>query len=150
MNDRFKFRFWDKVNNFMVRSLDELSDEEWKYAFGLYGAKDWWYCVELGLTTVLDYFDYRNFIIMQCVGLKDKNNKIIYEGDIIRFKYFNNNKYKYGIIKYKEEDGIFCINYINDKNKVDWDYISRYNLEVVGNIYNDEEKVNIYNLKEVL
>ena len=59
--------------------------------------------------------DFTNLI--QCTGLKDKNGKLIYEGDIVKFKNFDNKYY----------------------NRLDWDYVSRFRLEVIGNIYENPE-----------
>jgi len=65
MNDRFKFRIWDKVSKRMVvnelgfNPLEGINREE---------------------CTFMEFGD--RFILMQCTGLKDKNGKLIFEGDI--------------------------------------------------------------------
>lgn len=138
MQDRFKFRFWDKNINLMIRPSTDITDEEWQHAASIYGHDEWWYCVELGLTTALDYFDNKNFELMQCTGLKDKNGKLIYEGDII---------YKKGSKNWKKEKMyskvVWCEVYA-EFNISDEDGLHRMpsnpnNVEVLGNIYENPE-----------
>ena len=86
-----------------------------------------------------------NFFIMQFTGLKDKNNKEIYEGDIVRVitDYFGKgieNDF-IGKIIYCEERMMFEIDIIKINIGEGFSSSSDYEgeLEVIGNIYENPE-----------
>ena len=105
-----KFKVWDINNKRMsTTQLDLLSSGE------------------------LVGFD-ENDEIMQYTSLKDKNNKGIYEGDIVRFGRDN----KIGLIIYCGD--CFSIEFENDLKEL---HFHQHNneIEVIGNMYENPEKL---------
>ena len=128
MKDRFKFRFWDKETKTMQKFPK----------------------IELRQRITLDtIFDDDKVIFMQCTGLKDKNSKLIYEGDIVQTTFGDNSKIIFyviwsnenalfnGKIIKKEKTNAFCINedylYYLLANGID------EKTKVIGNIYENPE-----------
>lgn len=125
MNDRFKFRVWDKRRNKFIESPEPTP--------------------MLQANGLLAYFkdaEYmNNYVIQFCTGLKDKNGKLIYEGDILQ-DIARHDKPLY-IVKWNKSQAQFYIEMINPKKYelyAEW-HMGRHDLdyEVIGNIYENKE-----------
>ena len=108
MQDRFKFRYWYKPLKIMVNIQD----------------KDYFF----------EIAHNDKYTVMQCTGLKDKNGKLIYEGDILRLKDIKipvEVRFKgIGFELYAEPTNM--AGYHNDK------YIPE-DSEIIGNIYENKD-----------
>lgn len=132
MNDRFKFRAFDKLRNIMVYCWQDATQEQKKLyeeTYGLDETYNCWQSCQLGC--LADEYDYpkEEFVVEQCTGLKDKNGKLIYEGDILK-----NGKHIYPVE--------WCVNgfAVNDG----YDYlIDNEEWKIIGNIHENTDLLEI-------
>lgn len=133
MQDRFKFRyvfakdFGGKIGicyKMPIFNLDTITDENFNKIVKSY----------------IDY-DYKLISIKQSSGLKDKYGKLIYEGDIVKFK--SGNEYRNGKVEYSQT--IWSISNAEFINRayIGGALINMYSeSEVIGNIYENSELLN--------
>jgi len=122
-----KFRAWNKKGkrwfgvNLQMSVVDGLL--WWQYGYGC---------------EIIPAEERKNIELMQYTGRKDKNNKEIYEGDVIK-----DIENWVGVIKWDKKDCFFCVEYPlqNETMMFDdaFDSNPERNAEIIGNIYENSE-----------
>jgi hypothetical protein len=136
MNDRFKFRAWHKEKQ-------EMHNIEGLYAYDSEYTEGGEVFFEEDSSPKNSYYFPEEVELMQSTGLKDKNGKLIYEGDILGGIYENLDIFYcpqcMQFELHAKGYGCMCCNgdihwceVVEDNNK----------LEVIGNIYENKELLN--------
>lgn len=113
MNDRFKFRVWDKVSKRYFYLELKFGDNGYHPDF------------------------ITDPVFEQCTGLKDKNGNLIYEGDFVYDSVYENN-----FVVLWDNDRTGYILSANNTSHIDYlskILIERHNLEIIGNIHEQKE-----------
>jgi uncharacterized phage protein (TIGR01671 family) len=125
MNDRFRFRAWDKQDKELIYEAENTYDCQ------IYNGHIIWHSNFAGL---LD--DEERYTVEQCTGLKDKNGRLIYEGDIV----FHRVK-SVEIGKVEWDKGGFWV--VCNKWVIPWNFFTPSRWEVIGNIHENPKLLEV-------
>jgi len=126
MNRIIKFRFWDKENSKILLWKDLFNDNKYSELFYATDIVKWKW----------------DLVVMQYIGLKDKNWVEIYESDVVELY-----QKAHGYIKTKIvfKNWWFELRAL-DSNRIwmFWDIITQneISMEIIGNIYSNPELIN--------
>ena len=121
MQDRLKFRVYHKPTNKI---------------YNVYGFNDDFVFIDT-LDTCEPFFR-EDCILLQCTGLKDKNGKLIYEGDIVYYEKCTNfglGGYRYARVFWWDKVQGFAI----ETNYGDYYGLQDFDIEIVGNIHENSD-----------
>ena len=125
-----KFRAWHKTWEEMGKVKRIRFDDEGNVTTVLFEGKI------LGVDTHADEIE-----LMQSTGLKDKNGKEIFEGDIVDYKG------REAVVKWHGSYASFIYRFVDGlKERVsEWDplFLACYHFEVIGNIYENPELLEV-------
>lgn len=121
MNREIKFRAWHKVKNIMVYDNE---DDTYGYWDGCRNSN-------VGMiNTILNSQYYKEYKFMQYTGLRDKNGKAIWEGDIVEYENMTG--------KIMFFNGSFILSDLEETEEWELGVINA-EIEVIGNIYENRE-----------
>ena len=124
-----KFRVWDKEIKKMHICGEDVHDE---ITFENETNKAYYYNLQNGCGSLREDSDY---ILMQYIGLKDKNETEIYEGDIVRIL---GGEYEQGFYEWDETVIIKDLVYDGFNLMMTINQIGNGAIEVIGNIYENK------------
>ena len=126
-----RYRAWLKKEQKMDNDVDHIS---W--------LEDELYCIGDGITYMVSAED---LVLMQSTGLKDKNDKEIFEGDILDYRG------RKAFVRWHGSYASFIYRFVDEphKRKAEWKplYLAYMKCEIIGNIYENTELLEVIDEK---
>lgn len=138
MNRIFKFRVWHNTLNVFLAPGEWVIDLDGKLRFIDFG------CLNGGEDSVVyPPADEKLYVIQQSTGLKDKNGREIYEGDVLEGQ-DTQTFYDKLFVRYEPDYGGYSFNYPFDSHNV-WQHWFKQlsNLEIIGNILENPDLAKV-------
>ena len=135
MNNRFKFRVWDKITN---QYLQELGIYYWHIPYSLDGEE---ITGEANLVGLSELLKHDNFVTQQYTGLTDSNDNPIYEGDILKISYGTMGDV-IGQVLYEADEGGYIFQWKRKGRNQDYNNLNcdlAFESVIVGNILENPE-----------
>lgn len=134
-----RYRAWDKIHKTMHEVDDIVSiDFEKKQIY-----------VKTLFFDQLNHYDFDDVVLMQSTGFRDKNDKEIFEGDVLKV---TNLSSWLEVVSFNEDKAMFVSKEI--KREVEetplYDLFNTdiFEVEIVGNIWEDGELLDVENTEE--
>lgn len=136
-----RYRAWDKIHKIMyevddIMSIDfeekEICVQTIYFEQGLPDSRD------------LDYYGFDDIVLMQSTGLRDKNDKEIFEGDILKV---TNLSSWLEVVSFNEDKAMFVSKElkreIEETPLYDLFNTDIFEIEIIGNIYTNPELAEV-------
>lgn len=131
-----RFRAWNKATKEMYEADDiiainfeekEICVQTIYFEQGLPDSRD------------LDYYDFDDIVLMQSTGLRDKNDREIFEGDVIKVNYWLE------VVSFSEEKVMFVSKEIGFPETSLYDLFNSdiFTVEIIGNIYENPKLAEV-------
>ena len=129
-----RYRVWIKKQKAIVETSDIVSID---FEDEMVEIQNVYFVDGLPDSRDLETYRFDEIKLMQSTGLKDKNGKEIFEGDIVDYKG------RKAVVKWHGSYASFIYRFVDElqERKSEWKplYLAYYHFEVIGNIYENKE-----------
>lgn len=119
--EQIKFRAWHNIEK-TFKKIDSM----------YFNTDNKLYCIMIGDKPYI--FPNKKITILSYTGIKDRDDKEIFEGDILASRYFGDDNFENNKLIVVNIDDFSTLNYIKQHDGVEF--------KIVGNIYENKELLN--------